>query len=259
VPAPRPLLMLAAALALATGCTSTIVGSGSPETGLASSAAAASSSRAAAAPTPSATYNGVASMSGEDALGTAYYALQHAPSVRLKASFNGDGNPWTLELRYRGAASDGTYVVDGMTVHIRKIGRSVYRKASQEYWRSRLGPAAAQLPPGKWIKVPVTEKSLKDLADLLQQDKMADAFMGLPGTLSTGVFKTVNGVEAVPVISDGPDRETAYVAIVGEPYPVRIETGTGVGSVDFLDYGRPVTITAPPPGQVAEFEALPTG
>jgi hypothetical protein len=54
-----------------------------------------------AAPKPTATYNGVASMSGDDALGTAYYALQHAPSVRVKAILKG-GDPWTLELRYRG-------------------------------------------------------------------------------------------------------------------------------------------------------------
>ena len=258
MPASRPLLALAAALALATGCTSTIAGSGAPAAGAATSRAAAPTSWA-AAPTPTATYNGVASMSGEDALGTAYDALRHAPSVRLTARFNGDGNPWTLALRYRGADSDGRYVIDGMTVQIRTIGRSVYLKASQEYCRSRLGTAASQLPPGKWIKVPITDKSLKDLPDLLQQDQMADAYMGLPGTLSTGVFRTVNGVETVPVISDGPEKETAYVAIVGEPYPVRIETGTNVGSVDFLDYGRPVTITAPPPAQVAEFEALPTG
>ena len=258
MPVPRPVLALAAVLAVATGCTSTIAGSGAPAAGLASSPARAPASRA-AAPTPTATYNGVASMSGDDALGTAYYALQHAPTVRLKAILKG-GNPWTLELCYRGIDSDGTYSIDGMTVQIRKVGRSVYRKASQQYWRSRLGPAAARLPAGKWIKVPVTDKSLTDLADLLRKDQMADAFLGLSGTLSTGgVFKTVNGVETVPVISDGPEKETAYVAIVGEPYPVRIETGTDVGSVDFLDYGRPVTSTAPPASQVAEFDALPTG
>lgn len=256
MPTPRPVLAFAAVLALATGCTSTIAGSGAPAAGLSSPPSHAAASRT-GVPEPTATYNGVASMSGDDALGTAYYALQHARSVRVKAIFKG-GNPWTLELRYRGTDSDGTYAIDGMTVQIRTVGRSVYRKASREYWRSRLGPAAARLPAGKWIKVPVTDKSLADLADLLRKDQMADAFLGLPGTLSTGVFRTVNGVETVPVISDGPDKETAYVAIVGEPYPVRIETGTDVGSVDFLDYGRPVTITAPPPSQVAAFDPLPT-
>ena len=91
MPTSRPLLTLAAALALAPGCTSTIAGSGSPAAGVLTSPATAPTSRAAS--TPTATYNGVASMTGDDALGTAYYALKHAPSVRLTARFNGDGLP----------------------------------------------------------------------------------------------------------------------------------------------------------------------
>jgi hypothetical protein len=38
-------------------------------------------------PTPHPTYNGVASMTGEEALGSAYDALLHAASVRVKAAF----------------------------------------------------------------------------------------------------------------------------------------------------------------------------
>jgi hypothetical protein len=255
----RPLLTLAAVLALTAGCTGTISGSGTPDGSIPAAATRTAARTPTAAPTPTATYNGVASMSGDEALGTAYEALRHAPSVRLKGDLGAGADRWSLELRYRGKDSDGAFVVDGFTVRIRKVGKSVYRKASDEYWRSRLGPAAQQLPPGKWIKVPVTDKSLKDLADLLQLDMMAETLMGLPGTLSTGVFRTVNGVEAVPVISDGPEKETVFVALTGEPYPVRVSTGTGRGAVDFLDYGHPVAITAPPRAQVAEFPALPGG
>lgn len=248
MPVRRPLLSIAAVLALATGCASTVAGAGSPDPGILSPQPTT--------PPAAIAYNGVASMSGDDALGSAYYALQHARSVRMKASFSGSVD-WTLGLSYSGLDSDGAYVVDGMTVRMRKVGRSVYRKASQEYWRSVLGPAADQLPAGKWIKVPITAKSVKELAELLRLDQMATAFLGASGTLSTGVFKTVRGVETVPVISDGPDRETVYVALIGQPYPVRIETGTHVASVDFLEYGRRVSIIAPPADQVAEFDDLP--
>jgi hypothetical protein len=196
-------------------------------------------------------------MTGEEALGSAYHALVHAASVRVKAAFIAVADPWTYDLTYRGTSSDGTYVLGGMIVQIRKIGRSVYQKADREFWHTALGPAADRIPADKWIKVPITEKSLTDIADLLQQDRMA-GLIGLSGTLSTGVFETVNGVEAVPVTSDGRDKATVYVAITGKPYPVRLETGTKVIRVDFLDYGRPVTITAPPASQVAEFDALPT-
>jgi hypothetical protein len=108
-------------------------------------------------------------------------------------------------------------------------------------------------------QVPVTDKSLENIADLLQTDMMADAFLGVRGTLSTGVFRTVNGVETVPVTSDGPEKETVFVALTGEPYPVRIATGIDRGAVDFLDYGDPVRIAAPPRARVAEFPVLPGG
>jgi hypothetical protein len=258
MPALRRLLTLAVILAVTAGCTRTISGSGTPDAS--KFAGAAAPAPRTATPTPTATHNGVAGMSGDEALGTAYDALRRAPSLRLKGYLGAPGpERWTLELRYRGTDSDGAFVVDGFTVRIRKIGRSVYRMATPEYWRSRLGPASRRLPPGKWIKVPVTDKSLENIADLLQTDMMADAFLGVRGTLSTGVFRTVNGVETVPVTSDGPEKETVFVALTGEPYPVRIATGIDRGAVDFLDYGDPVRIAAPPRARVAEFPVLPGG
>lgn len=247
----RPLLTLAAVLALATGCTSTIAGAGSPSPGVTSPRPTPR--------TPTATYNGVASMSGDDALGTAYDALLHAGTVRVKAHFPLDSEPLILDLRYRGADSDGYFIVAGMILQIRTIGRSVYLKADEEYWRTMLGAAADRFPVDKWIKVPITAKTVKGLDDLVRLDRMAGYFLGLPGTLSTGVFKTVNGVETVPVISDGADKVIVYVALAGKPYPVRVETGTGVVTADFLEYGRQVTIVAPPARQVAEFAEVPGG
>ena len=81
MPTPRPLLALAAALALATACTSTstIAGAGTPALGI--------TPPRSPSPTPHPTYNGVASMTGEEALGSAYDALLHAASVRVKAAF----------------------------------------------------------------------------------------------------------------------------------------------------------------------------
>jgi hypothetical protein len=86
----RPLLTLAAVLALTAGCTRTISGSGAPDGSMPAAAART------AAPTPTATYNGVASMSGDEALGTAYEALRHAPSVRLKGYLGAGADRWSL-------------------------------------------------------------------------------------------------------------------------------------------------------------------
>jgi hypothetical protein len=109
------------------------------------------------------------------------------------------------------------------------------------------------------VQTAATDKSVADLADLLQLDQMADSLLGVDGTLSTGAFRTVNGVETVPVTSDGKDRQTVFVAIVGQPYPVRVVTPVARASVDLVEYDRPVRIDAPPRAEVVRFAAVPGG
>ena len=100
---------------------------------------------------------------------------------------------------------------------------------------------------------------MADLAGILELDSMAESLLGSSGTLSTGIFRTVNGVEAVPVTSDGAEKQTVWVAIVGKPYPVRVVTRSVRAAVDLVEYDRPVTIASPPPGQVVRFAAVPGG
>jgi hypothetical protein len=109
------------------------------------------------------------------------------------------------------------------------------------------------------VQTAAADRSVSDLADLLQLDRMADSLLGVDGALSTGVFRTVNGVETVPVTSDGKDKQTVFVAIVGEPYPVRVVTAAVHAAVDLVEYDRPVRIDAPPRGQVVRFAAVPGG
>jgi hypothetical protein len=241
---------LAAIAALAAGCTGTVSGTGRPDV-----AVSASPSRSASAPLP--TYNGVASMSGDEAVGTAYDALRHAHSVRMKGVIGSRTDGWSFDLRYRGKDSTGALVLSGLTLHVRKVGRWVYRKAGREFWRRSVSPATAERLQGKWVESRATDESVSDLIHLLQLDSMADSLLSMPGTLSTGVFRKVNGVETVPVTSDGPDKQTVFIAIVGEPYPVRVVTAAVGATVNLVEYDRPVRIEAPPRGEVVRFAALP--
>jgi hypothetical protein len=252
----RPLLALAAVVALAAGCTGTVSGTGRPDAAVsAPPSRSAAPSRSASAPVP--THNGVASMSGDEALGTAYDALRHADSVRMKGVIRSRADGWSFDLRYRGTDATGALVLSGLTLHVRKVGRWVYRKAGREFWRRSVSPATAERLQGRWVETRASDKTVSDLVDLLQLDRMADSVLSMPGTLSTGVFRKVNGVETVPVSSDGPDKQTVYVAIVGEPYPVRVETVAVHATVDLVEYDRPVRIEAPPRSEVVRFARPP--
>jgi hypothetical protein len=164
-----------------------------------------------------------------------------------------------LHLALPGQDSTGKLVLSGLTLHVRKVGRWVYRKAGREFWRRSVDVATAERLQGKWVQSRATDKSVSDFSPLMQLDSMADSLLSMSGTLSTGVFRKVNGVETVPVTSDGPEKQTVFIAIVGEPYPVRI-VATAVGAaVDLVEYDRPVKIEAPPRGEVVRFAALPHG
>jgi len=53
---------------------------------------------------------------------------------------------------------------------------------------------------------------------------------------------------------------TLYIALRGEPYPLQVAPNKGktddVGSLDFLDYGVPVTLTQPPADEVVDVSKL---
>jgi hypothetical protein len=250
----RPLLLLAAILALAAGCTTTVSG-----TGRVDPVAPVPAPSRSPAPMPTPRYNGVASMSGDEAMGTAYDALRHARSVRMKGTIGSGSTGWSFDLRFKGADSAGVLTLSGLTLQVRKVGRWIYRKAGREFWRRSTDPATAARLQDRWVQTPATDSTVADLAGILELDSMAESLLGSSGTLSTGIFRTVNGVEAVPVTSDGAEKQTVWVAIVGKPYPVRVVTRSVRAAVDLVEYDRPVTIASPPPGQVVRFAAVPGG
>jgi hypothetical protein len=47
-------------------------------------------------------------------------------------------------------------------------------------------------------------------------------------------------------------KPTVYVAAEGAPYPVQVQSDTGQGALDFLDWNEPVDVQAPRPDQVVD-------
>jgi hypothetical protein len=85
----------------------------------------------------------------------------------------------------------------------------------------------------------------KNVAELLTPD----------GEITKGERATVHGIEAIALNSS--KGGTLYIALQGDPYPVHaISSADETGSLDFLDYGVPVTVTAPPADQVVDISKL---
>jgi hypothetical protein len=238
----RPILASCAALALITGCG----GSGSNAPG--------------ATPSPTPTDNGVASLPAAQILSRAQGALKKAPSVHLKGTVTTDGQRLTLDLRSSDKGGRGTLTQSGQTIEVLRIGSTVYIKANAEFWRAQTGgnAAATELLKGKYLKGPISDPKMASIAQLTQIDQYTKELLSPKGTVTKGQRKTVRGTEAIAITVAGKDGGTLYVATRGEPYPLQItsDSPSEPGTIDFLDFGAPVTLNAPPENQVVDTSKL---
>jgi hypothetical protein len=203
---------------------------------------------------------GAAALSADEILKKATTALQAAKSVRIKGEGGSGTARFAIDLRYAGDTSTGTLGINGQTIELRKLARTVYLKGSREFWVGNGGETAARLLTGKWLKTPLTDKRFSGLSELTDLKEAATGILDPDGTITKGEQKTVNGVPCIGLVSSGKDGGRLWVAATGQPYPVRIEPSAESGqkgALDFTGYGESVTVEPPPADQVVDVSKLP--
>jgi hypothetical protein len=242
----RYLVPVAVTAMLVAGCgsTSTTSGSGGPAT-------------TTAAPVE----NGVDKLSATEILAKAKAALPKAKSVHVSGSSSGDGEELRLDLRVNGTAGgQGTIVTGNNRIEVIRIGQTVYLKADGEALSGLAGnPEAAKLLAGKYLKGSATDPKLKDLAAFTSLTEMATNFLEPTGKITKGERKVVRGVPAIGLVDNAKDGGVMYIALRGEPLPLQLAplaNSKEQGTLDFLDYGKPVEVTQPPAAQVVDLDKL---
>jgi hypothetical protein len=218
-----------------------------------------SGSSGATPPSPTPTDNGVANLPASQIMSRAQAALKKASSVHLKGKMASEGEQFTIDLRMSDKGGTGTMTQAGQTLQLLRIGTTVYIRADEDFWRTQTGSdAAAELLKGKYLKGTTSDPKVASLALFTDADKFVAELFSPKRTVTKGAKKTVRGVEAISLISPGKDGGTLYVATRGEPYPLQIASNTQSepGLIDFLDYGAPVKLTAPPADQVVDTSKL---
>ena len=232
----------AAALALGAGCADS--GSGSSGTGT---------------PSPTPADNGVANLPATQIMSRAQAALKKAPSVHLKGSGVTNSQRFGIDLRISDKGGRGTITEGGQKVELLRIGTTVYLKADADFWRAQTSnSAAAELLKGKYLKGSTSDPQTASIAVLTELDKFVAELFSTKKTVTKGQKKTIRGQEAIAIVEPGTEGGMLYVATHGEPYPLQITSSTGSepGTIDFLDYGAPVTLTPPPADQVVDTSKL---
>jgi hypothetical protein len=255
----RPIRLLAAAAfavaALTTACAKADPGTATPA-GAGGGTPAATTS---AAPAD----NGVAALTASQILTKAKTAFEQSGSVHVTGSGFSDGEQFALDMRIKGSAGGtGTLTVNQQKLTLTRIGSTLYIQADESFWRSQTGSAeGAKLLAGKYLKASMSDASFAELGTFTNLAGVAKDILATDGPLTKGARKTVNGIPAISLVDNGKDGGTMYVALQGPPLPLRLDapaTGTDdQGSLEFIEYGRPVQLTAPPANLTIDTSKLP--
>ena len=221
-----------------------------------SSTAAGRAGQSSAAATPA--DNGVADLGADAILAKAKAALKGAGAVRIKGTGGSGTDRFALDVRYSGSDAEGTFSSDGQPIELRRVGSTVYLKASKEFWTKSGNAAAGELLAGKWLKTPLTDQRFAGLAEFTDLSKTADGLLDPDGTVSKGTRKTVAGIPAIGLRSGKEDDGQLYVATTGQPYPLQIMStdAKDPGQVDFTDFGKKTPVAAPAAEEVVDVTKL---
>ncbi|TWP37934.1 hypothetical protein [Leekyejoonella antrihumi] len=217
-----------------------LAGCGSSGASSAGSSNNDSSSTHVSAPSSASSGGGEGSKSAKQVLADAKSALFNAKAVHVTGTVTDGAQHEKLDLQFQGTDSAGTETINGMVLHIVKVGGTAYLKAPSAFWKKTAGPKAAVLA-GKWIKSPGTSGNLSSLT--LQG--LAASIDASDSPLKPGVrHESLQGKKAL-VLTQG-DGSELYVADAKPPVPLRIvNTKSSKGQLDFTDYGKTQHISAP--------------
>ncbi|MCM0676048.1 hypothetical protein NCC78_15310 [Micromonospora phytophila] len=200
--------------------------------------------------------NGVAALEPAQILERSKTALKGAKSYRIKGDVIADGKRMGLDLRISGDDVAGNISMDDASVELLSVGGKQYMRPDEKFWEQNVGAEAAEqmtkLMGDRWSVVPERNKDFADLFGVTNLDNLFEA----DGTVVKGETKDIGGAQAVALIDEGGKGGTLWVATIGEPYPVRVESKeTGQGQITLNDFGTTFPqLKAPTEDQVVDLE-----
>lgn len=201
--------------------------------------------------------SGIVESPAKEILDRSRAAATAASSFRIAGEVREQGTDTAVDLQFqkdKGAA--GTVTVREMTFEVLVVDRTAYLKADQATWEKAGTGKGAQLLVGKYIEISSSTSGFGDIMKIADPAKLLDQALTAEGTVVKTGVKEINGVPVVGLAEEDPSDGILYVATEGEPYPVRVESSRGEGTVDFTAWNEPVELTAPPADQVISLDEL---
>ncbi len=134
----------------------------------------------------------------------------------------------------------------GLRYEALRVGNTLYVKGDPVFYRRLAKRTGAHVPPGAWVKAPVSGSGLASYAGLTDMGRELGLLLNT-GRLVKGATTTIDGQQAIELKTKGKLYSGAiYIATTGVPYPLQIvRHGRENAKTTFSGWNEPVTLTAP--------------
>ena len=170
-------------------------------------------------------------------------------SVHIAGSERAAGQSFAMDLTVGSSGCTGTVGLGGQgSVVLLRIGTTVWMKPDDQFWKSFLAAAPADLPAveGKYVRLSLKGPATTSFGAFCALSQLAGQIGGAENRLVKGQTTTIGGQPALQ-LKDTEQAGSAYVTISASPE--FLQTGDAGGHVDFTDYNAPLALTAPPASQ----------
>jgi hypothetical protein len=232
------------------------VACGSPATSAGSNAPATSTAATGTSAAPaSASGNALSGLTADQIAARASADLRSASSVHITGTATDSGTSIVVNLTLGRQGCTGTLGFKGQgSFRLLKIGKRLWIKPDDKFWKSSAGSAGAAILPlvsGKYIEPSTKGSSLAGFGVFCSPNQFAGAFGGHPVGLVKGATTTISGQPALQ-IRDTVDTASVYVSISARPEFLRLNGGGTNGHLDFSHYNEPLHLLPPPASETLD-------
>ena len=193
--------------------------------------------------------NPLAALTARQILTKTIADFKAASSVHIAGSERAAGQSFAMDLTVGANGCTGTVGLGGQgSVVLLRIGGTVWMKPDDQFWKSFLAAAPADLPAveGKYVRLSPKGPATSSFGAFCSLSQLAGQVSGAENQLVKGQMTTIGGQPALQ-LKDPKQAGSAYVTISASPE--FLQTGDTGGHVDFTGYNAPLALTAPPASQ----------
>lgn len=175
-------------------------------------------------------------------------------SVHIDGSIKQGKKTITLHLVVNGdGQGGGTFVQQGSTIHILRVGPLLYFKAPTSFWAKNATAQQAETYGGRWLELSSLDARFQSFDQFLSAaDITAAVFQGHTTPLTIGKPTTYAGHQVVIVKevlhkNGKTSKGYMYIGASGKAYVYRIvnDTPGQVSTLNFSRYGKARSVTVP--------------